>query len=99
MHRKTNMKIAYRRPNDNCHSKSLFVAISKFETHSFPVPVRHFRFGETKASKTFLRVSSLGRQGIPHRKRQGRMNPSEVVVPTSLQVPRGTARRVPKSYD
>ena len=34
------MKISCREPNDTCHSKPLFVMVSKFDMDSFPVRVR-----------------------------------------------------------
>jgi len=42
------MKIRCRRSNRTRHSKPFFVVVSKFDTDSFPVPVRHVRVGHTK---------------------------------------------------
>jgi hypothetical protein len=90
---KPEMKIGYRRSNDGHYSQPLFVVVSRFETDSFPVRVRHFRLGQAKASETLLGASSLERQAIPQRKQQGKLNPSGL-RPKSLDVAPGTARRV-----
>jgi hypothetical protein len=89
----SDMKIGYRRSNDTRYSKPLFVMVSTFETDGFPVRVRHFRLGQAKTSETLSGISSFQRREIPQRKRQGNMNPSDV-VPKSLGVAPRTARRV-----
>jgi len=63
------MKISYRKSNDNRHPKPLFVTVSKFDAESFPVRVRHLRLGQTGVSKTPSEVSSLERRIIPRRRR------------------------------
>ncbi len=73
------MKIGYRSSNDTRHSRPLFVVVSKFDTDSFPVRVRHLQLGQTKALKTPSGVSSLERRGIPQRRRQRKLNPIDVV--------------------
>jgi hypothetical protein len=50
----SDMKIRYRKSNDTRHSTPLFVAVSKFNTDSFPVPVRHIRLGHTKVFGKFF---------------------------------------------
>ena len=45
----SDLKIAYRRSDDTPFSKPLFVVLSKFETDSFPVRVRHSRLGQSRA--------------------------------------------------
>src|SRR6266404_6046400 len=77
--RKSGMKIGYRRSNNTSHSKPLFVAVSKFDTDSFPVPVRHLRLRHRKVSETSSRVSNS--------KRRGKTNSIDV-VPKSLDVRR-----------
>jgi hypothetical protein len=87
------MKIGYQRSNDGHYSQPLFVVVSKFETDSFPVRVRHFRLGQAKSSETLSGATSLERQPTPQRERQGKLNPSGL-FPKSLAVAPGTARRV-----
>jgi hypothetical protein len=87
------MRIGFRRSNDGHYSQPLFIAVSRFETDSFPVRVRYFRLGQAKAPGTLSRASSLERQPTPQRKRQGKLNPSGL-LPKSLAVAPGTARRV-----
>jgi hypothetical protein len=91
---KPDMKIGYRRSNDGHYSQPLFVVVSRFETDSFPVRVRHFRLGQGKASETLSGAGDLERQAIPQRKRQGKLNPSGLLA-KSLDFAPGTARRVP----
>jgi hypothetical protein len=75
----SDMRISFRRSNDTRHSKPWFVMVSKFDTDSFPVRVRYLRLAQTKVSKTSSEASSLERRGIPQRRRQGKMNPIDVV--------------------
>ena len=48
---KSVMKITYRRSDGARHSQSVFVEVSKFETDSFPVRVRHLRLSQTEVSR------------------------------------------------
>jgi len=91
---KPDMRIGYLRPNETRYSKLLFVMVSTFETDSFPVRVRHFRLGQAEASKTLSGATSLERQAMLRRKRQGKLNPTSGLLRKSLAVDPGTARRV-----
>ena len=75
----SDMRISFQRFNGNRHSKPLFVMVSKFDTDSFPVRVRHLQLAQTGVSKTSSAASSLERRRIPQRRRQGKMNPIDVV--------------------
>lgn len=76
----SDMRISFQRFNGNRHSKPLFVMVSKFDTDSFPVRVRHLQLAQTGMSKTSSAASSLEPRGIPQRRRQGKMNPIDVVA-------------------
>src|SRR5208283_4353226 len=75
----SDMRISFQRFNGNRHSKPLFVMVSKFDTDSFPVRVRHLRLAQTGAPETSSAASSLDQRGIPQRRRQGKVNPIDVV--------------------
>jgi hypothetical protein len=83
------MKISCRESNDTCHSKPLFVMVSKFDTAGFPVRVRHLQLAPTQVSKTSSGASRLERRRMPQRQPQGKINPIDV-GPEPLSI----ARRV-----
>jgi hypothetical protein len=75
----SDMRISFQRFDGNRHPKPLFVMVSKFDTDSFPVRVRHLQLAQARVSKTSLAASSLEPRGTPRRRRQGKMNPIDVV--------------------
>lgn len=90
------MNITYRRPNPSRHAKPLFVMVTKFQTDSFPVRVRHFRLGQSAISQSLSEAGSRKRQGSAPRKLEGDPDPC-AVDPEVLESVRRTANWFPTS--